>query len=205
MRAGSIHITPILTVSAMPIPAAHVDDTLLDRCTDGDIFAFRELYEQWKRPLYSLAYRFHGNREDAEDTLQEAFVSMYRGIGSFRRDARFSSWMYRILMNACISSKRPKRSTERSMDFRDEATHPHNSNAGGDVLLRDILEEEIAGLPDLQKAVFILYAEKGLTHGEIADVLRISTGTSKSSYHRARTRLKERLALRGIHEIEVEA
>lgn len=205
MRAGSIHITPIPTVTTMSVPAVHVDHTLLDRCADGDLFAFRELYEQWKTPLYSLAYRFHGNREDAEDTLQEAFVHMYRGIGGFRREAQFSSWMYRILMNACISSKRPKRSTERSVDFRDEDSHPRNPGAGGDVLLRDILEEEIAGLPDLQKAVFLLYAEKGMTHGEIADVLRISTGTSKSSYHRARTRLKERLAQRGIHDIEVEA
>ncbi|MCB2204920.1 RNA polymerase sigma factor [bacterium] len=188
----------------MSLPAVHADTALLDRCVEGDIFAFRELYEQWKTPMYTLAYRFHGNREDAEDALQETFVNMYRGMRSFRRDASLSSWMYRILMNVCISSKRPRRSSERSIDFSDEVTHPGTPEASGDVLLRELIEKEIAGLPDLQKAVFLLYAQEGMTHAEIADVLRISTGTSKSSYHRARTHLKDGLARRGIYDSEVQ-
>jgi len=205
MQAESIHIIPYPAATTMAFPVVPVDTSLLDRCATGDVFAFRELYEQWKRPLYTLAYRFHGNHEDAEDTMQEAFVNMYRGLGSFRRDAKFSSWMYRVLMNACISSTRPKRSSERSMDFQDEATHPSGQASAGDVLMLDILEAEIAALPDMQKAVFLLHADEGMTHGEIAEVLRISTGTSKSSYHRARTRLKERLAQRGIQDLEVKS
>ena len=205
MRSGTLDIAPSMFTAVTPMSYTPVDHSLLDRCAAGDVFAFRELYEQWKTPLYTLAFRFHGNHEDAEDSLQEAFVNMYRGIGSFRRDAKFSSWMYRILMNACISSKRPRRSTERGVDFRDETRHPHSDSQMGDAVLRDILEAEIATLPELQKAVFLLYAGQGLTHAEIADVLRVSVGTSKSSYHRARLSLQDRLRRRGIRDFEVES
>lgn len=205
MCAGKLHITSFSPAIAMPMPSVSPDHLLLDRCASGDIFAFRELYEQWKTPLYSLAYRFHGNREDAEDSLQEAFVNMYRGITGFRKDAKLSSWMYRVLMNACISSKRPRRSSEKRTDFRSEHTHPSTPEHRGDVVLRDVLEAEISQLPAMQKAVFLLHASSDLTHGEIAEILHISVGTSKSSYHRARTALKDRLARRGIHDLEVEA
>jgi RNA polymerase sigma-70 factor (ECF subfamily) len=204
MLAGKLHITRISPAIAMPMPSVRPDHSLLDRCASGDVFAFRELYEQWKTPLYTLAYRFHGNREDAEDSLQEAFVNMYRGIAGFRKDAKLSSWMYRVLLNACISSKRPRRSSEKGVDFRHEHAHPQTPEHTGDVVLRDVLEAEIAQLPAMQKAVFLLHASQELTHGEIAEVLRISVGTSKSSYHRARNALKERLARRGIHDLEVE-
>ncbi len=202
MYAGSLNIA----IAAEPMPALPYspDDRLIDRCADGDILAFRELYERWRSPLYSLAYRFHGNREDAEDSLQDAFVHMYRSIGSFRREAKFESWMYRIVMNACISAKRPRRSGERGIDFRNESLHPPAEDPGRDFAMQRILEEEIAGLPELQRAVFLLYAAESMTHPEIAEILRIGVGTSKSYYHRARTALRQRLAQRGIHTPEIE-
>jgi RNA polymerase sigma-70 factor (ECF subfamily) len=188
----------------MPMVTENVDATLLDRCATGDILAFREIYERWKNPLYTLAYRFHGNREDAEDSLQDAFVHMYRGIAHFRREAKFESWMYRIVMNACISSKRPRRTTEQKTDFTDERRQPGGTENEGDAVMRDILEEEIARLSELQRAVFLLYAGQGLTHPDIAEVLRIGVGTSKSYYHRARLALQAGLARRGISNPEVE-
>lgn len=204
MTAASIDIAISNTIAAVAAPAS-MEDNLLTRCANGDLLAFRELYDRWKTPLYTLAYRFHGNREDAEDSLQEAFVSMYRSVGSFRGDAKFESWMYRIVMNTCISSRRPRRTTEKGLDFSDEALHPRSAPAGGDAVLRDILESEIALLPELQRAVFLLYAGQGLTHADIATVLRIGVGTSKSYYHRARAALRERLAKRGIHQLEVQS
>jgi RNA polymerase sigma-70 factor (ECF subfamily) len=202
MYAGNLNIA----IAAEPMPASlySTDDRLIDRCADGDIHAFRELYDRWKSPLYSLAHRFHGNREDAEDSLQEAFVHMYRNIGSFRREAKFESWMYRIVMNACISAKRPRRSGERGTDFSDEALHPSAEDPGRDVAMQRILEQEIAGLPELQRAVFLLHATESMTHPEIAEILRIGVGTSKSYYHRARTALQQRLAQRGIQTPETE-
>ncbi len=188
----------------MPASPLSIEDRLIDRCAEGDILAFRELYDKWKSPLYSLAYRFHGNREDAEDSLQDAFVHMYRSIGTFRRESKFETWMYRVVMNACISAKRPKRSSERGVDFSEEARHPMAEDPGSDVAMQRILESEVAQLPELQKAVFLLYASESMTHPEIAEVLRIGVGTSKSYYHRARTSLQQRLARRGIHKPETE-
>jgi RNA polymerase sigma-70 factor, ECF subfamily len=202
MHAGNIHIA--IATEAMPSMNPSTDERLIDRCAGGDIFAFRELYDRWKSPLYSLAYRFHGNREDAEDSLQEAFVRMYRGIRSFRREAKFETWMYRIVMNSCISAKRPRRSGERGVDFRNEEVHPAAEDPGSDVAMHDILEREIATLPELQRAVFLLFAAENMTHPEIAEVLRIGVGTSKSYYHRARTALQQRLAKRGIFQPEAE-
>jgi RNA polymerase sigma-70 factor (ECF subfamily) len=202
MYAENAHIA--ITAEAMSAPPFSMDDRLIDRCAGGDILAFRELYDRWKSPLYSLAYRFHGNREDAEDSLQDAFVHMYRSIGSFRREAKFETWMYRVVMNACISAKRPLRSGERGVDFSDEARHPSAEDPGSDVAMQRILETEVAQLPELQRAVFLLYAAENMTHPEIADILRIGVGTSKSYYHRARTALQQRLAQRGIHKPETE-
>lgn len=202
MHAGSIHIA--IETETMPGITPHTDEPLIERCAGGDVLAFRELYERWKSPLYSLAFRFHGNREDAEDSLQEAFVHMYRGIRGFRREAKFETWMYRIVMNACISATRPRRSGERETDFSDERLHPATAAPADDPALQQLLEREIARLPELQRAVFVLYAAENLTHPEIADVLRIGVGTSKSYYHRARTALQQRLAQRGISRPETE-
>lgn len=200
MHASNAHIA--IEAEAMPSMIPNTDDGLVERCASGDILAFRELYDRWKSPLYSLAYRFHGNREDAEDSLQDAFVRMYRGIRNFRREAKFETWMYRIVMNTCISARRPLRSGERGVDPRDESMHPATEAHAGDVALQDILEREIAGLPELQRAVFLLHAAEQMTHPEIAEVLRIGVGTSKSYYHRARTALQQRLAERGIFQPE---
>jgi RNA polymerase sigma-70 factor (ECF subfamily) len=200
MHASNAHIA--METDTMPTMMPETDDRLVDRCASGDILAFRELYDRWKSPLYTLAYRFHGNREDAEDSLQDAFVRMYRGIRNFRREAKFETWMYRIVMNTCISARRPLRSGERGVDFRDEAKHPVGDTPASDIALQEILEREIAMLPELQRAVFLLYAAENMTHPEIAEVLRIGVGTSKSYYHRARTALQQRLARRGIFQPE---
>ena len=205
MIAGQYTIDVSIHRAPMQHATADIDHTLLDRAAAGDIMAFRTIYDEWKAPMYTLAFRFHGNREDAEDSLQEAFVHMYRGISGFRRESRFSSWMYRIVMNACIASTRPKRSGERAVDLHGEAEQPAAVDPDRDAVLRDILEEEIARLPELQRTVFLLHADQGQTHGDIADILRISVGTSKSYYHRARTALKEALARRGIHHLEVQS
>lgn len=204
MQTGSTDIALFPIEVHMTQAPAQVEETLIERCASGDIMAFRELYDRWKQPLYTLALRFHGNREDAEDSLQEAFVHMYRGITQFRREAKFDSWMYRIVMNTCISSKRPRRTQEARADFTDERLHPGSTPQDSDAVLRGILEEEISRLPELQRAVFLLYATQGLTHPDIAGVLRIGTGTSKSYYHRARKSLQEGLARRGITHPEVE-
>jgi RNA polymerase sigma factor (sigma-70 family) len=183
----------------------HNDERLAARCRNGDVEAFRELYETHKATLYSYAYRFHGNTQDAEDSLQEAFLVAFRKIGSYRGEARLATWLFRIVSNTCISRTRARRNTEEVRDFSDEYYHPMQHHVIGDVALFDILEEEIARLPDMQRAVFLLCANKEFHHEEVASILSISVGTSKSYYHRAKEQLKNRLLHRGINLSEVSA
>lgn len=170
-----------------------IQDEVIRRCQAGDLEAYEELYRKSRSFLYSLAYRFYGNREDAEDALQETFVQLYRNIRHFHGESKFTTWLYRVTLNTCISLKRKRKPRETSTDFREEAMHPAQEADTPDALLIDFLEREISLLPDLQRSVFLLYATEGLTHPEIADALDIRIGTSKSYYHRARGVLKKRL------------
>ena len=175
---------------------------LLERCRRGEVPAFEELYRLVRGPLYSLAYRFHGNRFDAEDSLQDAFISLFRNIGAFRGQSRFMTWMYRIVLNSCIARKRGRRTDAERQDFSDEHQHPGETPAEPDALLLELLAREITRLPEQQRAVFLLYAAEGFTHPEIADALNMRVGTSKSNYHRARETLKKRLVAQGIDSTE---
>jgi RNA polymerase sigma factor (sigma-70 family) len=176
---------------------------LVERCRDGDILAFKALYERYRRPLYSLAYRFHGNAQDAEDSLQEAFIRIYKALPEFRFEARLETWLYRVVMNTCISGTRAKRNREERLDATLADTLHSGNGAQPDAALRDLLERAIGQLPQQQRSVFLLYAVHGQTHADIADALGISVGTSKSNYHKAKEALKERLADYGIQRSEM--
>ena len=189
------------THAARPGPPL-VSADLIARCKRGQMPAFEELYHVYKSYLFSLAWRFHGNRADAEDSLQEAFIAAFRSIGSFEGTAKISTWLYRILLNACITKQRRTHRDVEPLDFLHEARHPSSADASGDVMLAHHLETQLRTLPELQRAVFLLYASEGFTHEEIGETLHISTGTSKSYYHRAKETLRKRLRAAGIDERE---
>jgi RNA polymerase sigma-70 factor (ECF subfamily) len=213
MDALVSHIAPPFTAGlrmSMDTHAARsgpplVSADLIDRCRRGQMSAFEDVYNTYKSYLFSLAWRFHGNRADAEDSLQEAFAAAFRSIGSFEGNAKFSTWLYRILLNTCISRKRKTRTEEEQSDFLHETRHPSASDPSGDVMLARLLETQLRSLPELQRAVFLLYASEGFTHEEIGETLRISSGTSKSYYHRAKETLRKRLRAAGIDEREAYA
>src|SRR4029434_8295502 len=90
-----------MTSIAMAAPTTWTDEELVDRSKTGDTESFNQLVRRWERPIYALAYRTLGREEDARDVTQEAFLRAYRGLRSFRGDAKFSSWLYRITLNLC--------------------------------------------------------------------------------------------------------
>ncbi|MCK7503890.1 MAG: sigma-70 family RNA polymerase sigma factor [Desulfobacterales bacterium] len=174
----------------------------MERCRDGDVLAFRDLYERYKRPLFSLATRFHGNTLDAEDSLQEAFIRVYRGLPEFRFESRLETWLYRIVMNTCIGRTRARRNTEEQLDADSTDSLPASVTDEGDVLLRNILEREITALPPQQRAHFPHVCRARSNTSRHRRIAGISVGASKSAYHRAREALKERLAQHGIQQSE---
>ena len=173
------------------------DLALVARCREGDLGAFEELYKANAGRLYSLAYRMLGNAADAEDLLQEIFLSAHRKLESYRGDAALGTWLYRLAMNQILDHVRSRAArTGQLTDGLDDASVLADA-AGHRLADRAIdridLERAIGELPEGCRAAFVLHDVDGLEHKEIADVLGIAEGTSKSQVHKARLRLRKLL------------
>jgi RNA polymerase sigma-70 factor (ECF subfamily) len=179
-------------------PSKESDLALVARCRNGDLGAFEELYKAHAGRLYSLAFRMLGNAADAEDLLQEIFLSAHRKLESFRGDAALGTWLYRLAMNQILDYVRSRAARAGQLtDGLDDASVLPDAGGhrlGDRVVDRIDLERALGELPDGCRAAFVLHDVEGLEHKEIADVLGIAEGTSKSQVHKARLRLRKLLA-----------
>ncbi|MCY3631382.1 MAG: sigma-70 family RNA polymerase sigma factor [bacterium] len=161
----------------------------------GDRDAFNELVRSTYRDIYSLAYRLTGNRDDAADVVQDAYVRAYRAIRRFRGDSSFSTWMYRITSN-CASTHLSRRSRQRTEELSDEVPivdqRPEQdpSLRAEAAVLRHHIDRAIRALPERLRQVVVLRDLHDLSHSEIADELGITTSAAKVRLHRARQRLR---------------
>jgi len=181
----------------MPGDVKTADLELAARCRAGDADAFEELYRQHARRLFNLVLRMTGSPEDAEDLLQEVFLQAHRKLASFRGDSALGTWLYRLAMNHCLDHLRGRRakmdrSTE-SLDADDALEPPAHSPTVPVAVSRIDLERAIAALSDGYRAAFLLHDVEGFEHREIAAILGVSEGTSKSQVHKARLRLRAML------------
>lgn len=171
------------------------DFEVIQRVLAGETAAFDGLVRQYQQEIYRLAYRMTRNAEDAKDLAQETFIQAYRSLGTFRGQARFSTWLYRIAVNLCLnhlkSSARqdPAEVDERLPDARADSLSALVTDE------RDrALAEAIETLPPQQKATLSLRVQQGLGHREIAEILDCSEGTAKANYFHAVRALQRRLA-----------
>jgi RNA polymerase sigma-70 factor (ECF subfamily) len=181
---------------------ATADSDLAARAAAGDGAAFHALVERHRAMVYRLAFQFAGNHYDAEDIAQEVFIKVYRSLDGFRHDAQVTSWLYRIVMNACIDHRR-RQAPAGSAPFTEDAElrmantpqespGPEEQAYGGQ--LGEVLAAEIARLPPGQRIVFTMRHHEGLKLGEIANALGLAEGTVKRQLHAAVHRLRARLA-----------
>ena len=178
------------------------DAEFVERWQAGDLSAFEALVRRHERRVFSLVFRMLGSREEAEDVAQEAFLALHRHGHRFRREARFSTFVYRVAANAALNRRRSlgrRRAREEALSHRQDAgddlpsapRDPEDAASGGEIQAR--VQAALLGLPkDLRLAV-VLYDIEGQSYGEIAEVLQIPEGTVKSRIHRARTALRDRL------------
>jgi len=168
--------------------------TLIEQCMLGERESFRQLYDLYKDRVFTVAVRTLGNAEDAEDALQETFVKVFRHIGSFQWKSLFSTWIHTITVNTAIEIIRKRKKHLNHIDI-DEFSEILTADScfGKRSEFEMILEKEIQKLPKGYKHVFVLYAIEGYKHHEIAEMLDITEGTSKSQYFQARTRLRKQL------------
>jgi RNA polymerase sigma-70 factor (ECF subfamily) len=171
---------------------------LVERCRRGDLGAFEELYRAHAGKLFSVACRMLGNASDAEDLLQEIFLSAHRKLESFRGESALGTWLYRLATNQCLDYLRSRaaRTNQVTDGFDDEpgSYEPGSRGLAEQAVTKMDLERALAQLPEGCRAAFLLHDVQGLEHREVAEALGIAEGTSKSQVHKARLRLRALLS-----------
>ncbi len=190
----------------MPVPAAEEDDeSLAVRAAAGDESAFEQLVSRYRSRVYRLACRLVSEAE-AKDVLQETFLAVYRGLPAFRRDSRFSTWLYRIATNAALMqrrarARRPTESLEAFLPRFDadgiHAAEPADllaASRADELLDRKVLAEKarrgLERLPDIYRDAFVLRDLEEMRTADVADVLGIDAAAVRQRVHRARLMLR---------------
>ena len=168
---------------------------LIQRLKDGDQTVARTLYEAHVDRVFRICYRFAGENHLAQDFTQETFVRAFTKIGTFRGDAAFGTWIARIATTVSLNGlKKVNRFRSRETDL-DDQMHTGRPSPAVEPDVRADLHRAIDGLPEGYRTVFLLHDLEGYTHKEIGKILGINVGTSKSQLFRARSRLRENLAV----------
>jgi RNA polymerase sigma-70 factor (ECF subfamily) len=172
----------------------------IERAKQGDAAAFEVLYNLHKRRVYSLCLRMTTNTAEAEDLTQEAFLQLFRKIGTFRGESAFSTWLHRMAVNVVLMQLRKKGLQVVPLDDENEGeeeTPKKDYGAQDNVLAGSLdrlqLKNAIDRLPPGYRSIFVLHDMEGFEHNEIAEMVGCSIGNSKSQLHKARMKLRELL------------
>jgi len=183
------------------------DNELVSRAKNGNVLAFEQLVHRYDRTVLSIALRYAINQEDAKDIYQEAFLRVYRGLSGFRGKSQFSTWLYRVVTNVCLSYQRKSLKVKNmSVEYEEWDGTATASIVGGETPEELFADSEIsqhvsaalATLPDRQRLVFILRHFQDLKLSEIADTMNCAEGTVKRYLHMAIRKL--RVQLEGVFE-----
>ena len=178
------------------------DEELVRKAKEDDERAFGELVSRYESKVYSLALRMVRNPEDAEDVLQDTFLRAYRGIKSFQGASTFSTWIYRITANSALMRLRKKQLPTVSIEDQDERETPVNiadwtPGPAEQLLSKELqheMDEAIKALPPEFRQVFVLRDVEEMSNAEVAEILDLSVAAVKSRLHRARLKVRNRLA-----------
>lgn len=162
---------------------------LIKAVQGGDKQAYNRLYQQYIGQVYGLCFRLTGEKMLAEDATQEVFIQLWRKIGNFKGDSKFSTWLHTVTSNITISYIRKQKGWLQKM-FNIEDSVAMNAEAEESSSNVDI-ESYVARLPERARIVFVLHAIEGYRHEEIATMTDMAVGSSKAQFHRAKQLLKE--------------
>jgi RNA polymerase sigma-70 factor, ECF subfamily len=179
------------------VNTSDTDLELARKASTGNVAAFELIYSRYHRRTYSLCLRMTQSGTEAEDLTQEVFIQLFRKIGSFRGDSAFSTWLHRMTINQVLMHFR-RRGVKNELTTEDgempeqvvRGTENHNRMP---IVDRIALDKAVAQLPNGYRTVFMLHDVEGFEHEEIARMLGLSVGTSKSQLHKARLKLRKLL------------
>jgi RNA polymerase sigma-70 factor, ECF subfamily len=204
-KPGALKPTPLILVSPsvteakqrqpVPFPSKETGGTrdadLVARCRAGDVDAFETIYNQHAARIYTLACRMAGSPQDGEDLLQEIFLQAHRKLASFKGDSALGTWLYRLALNHCLDYVRSRRAKMgRLTDTLDAEGAMEPVAARETPIARVDLERALQQLPEGCREAFVLHDVEGFDHKEVARLLGIAEGTSKSQVFKARSRLR---------------
>lgn len=171
----------------------NIHHDLIDRCRAGDQDAHHRLYKLYARAMFNVGYRITGNTDDAEDVLQEAFISAFKNLHYYRGDATFGSWLKRIVVNKAINLLKKRRMEWLPEDEHFDVPVPEEEEVYRPGLTVEKVRRAMESLPDGYRSVLSLYLLEGYDHQEIGEIMGITESTSKSQLNRAKKKLKELL------------
>ncbi len=169
------------------------ENEIIKRCQAGDVGAYKQIYLRYSPMLLQTALRLLGNQQDAEDAVQTTFLKLYRHIQKFQYSSKFSTYLYRILLNVCFNDlKKQKKDQHEALENVNLKDHPQHD-------LKINLEAAITKLPEKMRICFTLFAIQGFKQEEIAEMLKLRIGTIKANIFHAKTRLKSVLKDLEVH------
>ncbi len=170
---------------------------LVKRICDGDISAFHEIVEMYKKKVYYIAYDICGDFHEAEDISQEVFIKVFRFIDKFKLDAKFSTWIYRVAVNTAIDAVRKHKKKQISMETTQMDSLPAHSTETGPEnhqAARDLLQKALPALSQKERTVFTMRYFNEFKLVQIAEIMNISINTIKTLLLRAKKKLRKKLA-----------
>lgn len=167
------------------------DEQIVEGCIKKNAIAQKHLYEKFVRKMMGVCLRYADSTEEAEDVVQNGFISVFENISSFRGTGPLEGWIRRIMVNTALTNIRKNKKLKQNIELESvEFMLPSTSQSSESFEAQDLLKI-IQTLPTGFKTVFNLYAIEGYSHKEIAEMLNISEGTSKSQYSRAKAHLQK--------------
>jgi RNA polymerase sigma factor (sigma-70 family) len=168
----------------------NVHEELISRCKSGDRAAHYKLYKLYAKAMFNVSFRITGREEDAEDAMQEAFISAFRNLESYRGDASFGAWLKRIVVNKAINLLKKRKHESIPEDDQWDVAEDSEDVEYKEELSVERVRTAINQLPDGYRAVLSLYLLEGYDHQEIAEIMGITESTSKSQLNRAKAKLR---------------
>lgn len=168
-----------------------IQNRVIEKCLQGDIKAQFQLYQQYSKAMYNIACRLLNNKMDAEDILQESFITAFLRLEELKNQDAFGAWIKRIVINNCISLQRKQKIRFEEIDEQKQSgmEEPFEEEVLDPVRVHEAIKE----LPPKGRTVLVLRVLEGYSHQEVAETLGVTVSTSKTQYHRALALLQGKL------------
>jgi len=178
----------------------------VQRFLEGEEEAFGRIVRRWERKIYNLAWRMVGNREDAQDIVQETFLSVFKSLRYLRDPASFSTWMYQIALNHCRARRRSRSphlslddpGADQMIDKKPLATGIPAEDRGDPLEILDMIQKSLAGLSDDHRSAIVLKEYMGLSLEELANVMECPLSTAKSRLYHGLREVQRNLKRLGV-------